>query len=82
MQEEQQDSFEITECSPPVSTIVMGVPQRGSAPRTMCPQDCMLFWSFVLLVAHLVMIYELYKNSMGVSSSSLGNITGIYNNSN
>lgn len=48
----------------------------------MCPEDFMLFWSSALLVALLVMIYELYKNSVGVSSSSLGSIIGIYNNSN
>jgi hypothetical protein len=41
------------ECSPPVSTITMDVPQRGTALTTTGPEDFMLLWSILLLVAFM-----------------------------
>lgn len=44
-------ALELMECSPPVSTTTMDVSQRGMAPKTTCPENFMLLWSFTLLVA-------------------------------
>ena len=40
-----ETALEGMECRPPVSTIMMGVPPRGMALRTMHPEDFMLLWS-------------------------------------
>lgn len=59
-----------------------GVSQRSKALKTLCPKNFMLLWSIALLVVPVttsLTIYELYENSKGVSSPSLGSIIGTYN---
>lgn len=63
-------SLELMEYSLQVCTSTMDVPKRGRAPRTACPQDLMLLWSFALLVTLMVIMiissiitYELCENS-------------------
>jgi hypothetical protein len=46
----------------------------------MCPEDFMLLWAMALLavlkVITSLLIYELYENSKGFSSPSLGSTIG------
>lgn len=84
MQEEQQTGLELMECGPLVSTTMMGVPQRGTAPRTVCLGDFMLLPSIIQLVLMAFtsfLIYVFYQNPEGASSVPLGNITEMYNSS-
>lgn len=52
----------------------------GRAAGTTCPEDLMLLLSTALLIALAavtsIVIYELHENSQGVSSPSLGSVTG------
>lgn len=73
------------ECSPWVSTTMVCVPWRGTAPKDcLCLEDSVLLQSISLFVALegiiCLLIYELYENSKGVFSPSLGNVIGVYNN--
>jgi hypothetical protein len=64
----------------------VGVPWRGRGPRTTSPGDLILLveylsaWSIVCRVIMSLIIYELCENSKGVSSPSLGSVTGTHNN--
>jgi hypothetical protein len=44
-------ALELNEVGHHASTITAGVPQRGGAPRTTCPEDHILLWSMALRAA-------------------------------
>ena len=50
----------------------VGVPERGRALRTKCPEDFMLLWSFAHITS--LIIYELYKISKGGSNLLVGSV--------
>lgn len=73
------------EGSPPVSIAMMGVPQERQSPVDYCAEDFMLLLSTTLLTDLEVTMspinHQLYENSKGVCSPSLGIVTSSYDNS-